>query len=91
MGVLNCDRTDCDNIMCDYYLSDFGYICRECKDEFNIQYIHQYYKLGLTIETAIMVFLKTSKVDDYKAKEIEQVLDNFWSSENTRDKPYTVV
>lgn len=30
MGVLACDRTGCDNIMCDYYHSDYGYICSDC-------------------------------------------------------------
>ncbi len=34
MGVMSCSRKDCDNIMCDTYISDFGYICGECKGEF---------------------------------------------------------
>jgi hypothetical protein len=30
MGVLACDRNGCENIMCDRYSHEFGYICEEC-------------------------------------------------------------
>ena len=30
MGVLACDRKGCDNIMCDRYSHEYGYICWEC-------------------------------------------------------------
>lgn len=30
MGVLNCNRNGCENIMCDYCSSEYGYICWEC-------------------------------------------------------------
>ncbi len=30
MSVLACERTDCDNIMCDRYSYKFGYICDSC-------------------------------------------------------------
>jgi len=33
MGVLNCDRTGCENIMCDRYSDKYGYICWECFNE----------------------------------------------------------
>lgn len=33
MGVLACDRNGCDNIMCDYYSHERGYICYECLKE----------------------------------------------------------
>lgn len=33
MGVLACDRKDCDNIMCDFYSDTFGYLCYECLRE----------------------------------------------------------
>lgn len=36
MGVMSCARKDCDNVMCDDYLDNFGYICYECKEEFNL-------------------------------------------------------
>lgn len=33
MGVLACNRYGCENIMCDLYTDDFGYICHECYAE----------------------------------------------------------
>lgn len=33
MGVRECDRRDCENIMCDKYSDEFGYICYECLSE----------------------------------------------------------
>ena len=33
MGVLQCDRRECENIMCDRYSPKYGYICYECFDE----------------------------------------------------------
>ena len=34
MGVMSCSRRYCDSIMCDTYINDIGYVCRECEDEF---------------------------------------------------------
>lgn len=33
MGVLACDRKGCENVMCDRYSNEHGYICSECFDE----------------------------------------------------------
>ncbi len=33
MGVMMCDREGCENVMCDRYSLNFGYICQECFDE----------------------------------------------------------
>lgn len=33
MGVLACDRSRCENIMCGRYSSNYGYICGSCFDE----------------------------------------------------------
>lgn len=33
MGVLECNRRDCDNIMCDYVSDEYGYLCSECRSE----------------------------------------------------------
>jgi len=33
MGVMECNRKDCDNIMCNRYSQRFGYICDECFEE----------------------------------------------------------
>lgn len=35
MGVLLCDRNNCQNIMCDTYVEEIDcYICDDCKEEF---------------------------------------------------------
>lgn len=33
MSVLECDRNNCDKVMCDYYSDEFGYLCYECMEE----------------------------------------------------------
>jgi hypothetical protein len=33
MGVINCFRNGCENILCDRYSPNYGYICYECFDE----------------------------------------------------------
>ena len=33
MGVLNCSRHSCENIMCDRYSHIYGYICNSCFEE----------------------------------------------------------
>ena len=31
--MMSCDRSGCDNIMCDRYSREYGYICYECFEE----------------------------------------------------------
>lgn len=33
MGVLECDRRGCENIMCDYHNHLHGYLCWECMQD----------------------------------------------------------
>jgi hypothetical protein len=33
MSVLQCDRAECENIMCDRFSSQHGYLCGDCFDE----------------------------------------------------------
>ena len=33
MSVLQCHRNSCDEIICDRYSEEFGYICNECMNE----------------------------------------------------------
>lgn len=33
MGVMECDRKGCENIMCDRYSSTYGYLCHDCFEE----------------------------------------------------------
>ena len=51
MGVLQCYRRGCQNIMCDRYSSTYGYICNECFDELMI----------LGVDTNVEDFMNTHK------------------------------
>ncbi len=33
MGVMSCNRRGCENIMCNRYSSEYGYICQDCFEE----------------------------------------------------------
>ena len=33
MGVLACNKNQCENIMCDRYSYEYGYLCWECFEE----------------------------------------------------------
>jgi len=33
MGIKACHRAECENIMCDRYSPNFGYLCYECYSE----------------------------------------------------------
>jgi hypothetical protein len=54
MGVMNCNRKDCDNILCDRYADDLGYICNSC---YNEMIEDQKYNPKFTIDG----FMKNSK------------------------------
>ncbi|MFW6225469.1 MAG: hypothetical protein ACOC3V_00755 [bacterium] len=83
MGVMSCYRKNCDNIMCDTYIDDVGYICWECKEEFK-DYI-EYNKIRVETEGEIRrelkIFMDTRKGDYFKGNEIS--IDDFFNS-NTR-------
>jgi hypothetical protein len=34
MGVMTCSRKGCEHIMCSTYVSNIGYICSDCQEEF---------------------------------------------------------
>lgn len=51
MGVLECSRVGCKNVMCNRYSSTYGYLCYECFEEL----------VSLGPETNIYVFLRSNK------------------------------
>lgn len=57
MGVMPCYRKNCDNIMCDVYINDIGYICYECQQEFG----EKKYKTETKMLKALKEFMHTSK------------------------------
>ena len=79
MGVLACDRPNCDNIMCDVYVPGAGYICYECEKEFKV-YLDKH---GINPKTeeeilgALKMFMTTVKDEFLTGSEME--LDEFFN------------
>lgn len=80
MGVMSCSKRGCDNIMCDTYVNDIGYICYSCKEEFKT-YLN---KENIKAETAgeirkvLETFMKIRK--DYYTSGNEMSIDEFFES-----------
>lgn len=83
MGVMSCHRKGCNEIMCDTYINDIGYICYDCQREFD-DYLSNN-NIVLTTEYGIKnelkKFMKTEKggYDD----NVEISVDDFFK-QNTR-------
>lgn len=52
MGVMECNRNGCGNIMCNMFSSDHGYICSDCFDEL----------VNKGVKTDIDEFMGTEKI-----------------------------
>ncbi len=52
MGVMECSRAECPNVMCDRYSPEYGYICNSCFDE-----------LGKNSNDCIATFMSTPKTE----------------------------
>lgn len=78
MGVLACDRNNCENIMCDRISFKEGYICNECFEEL-ITY-------GILDDTEIEHFMKTPKKQRVKIDYQEQEIRNYYETKfHSRD------
>lgn len=78
MGVMNCYRKECENIMCDTYVPSIGYICYECKSEFK-EYLDCEGKTDLTegeIRRELEKFMNTVK--GYFDKDERMDIDDFF-------------
>ena len=62
MGVMTCNRRDCENIMCERHSCEYGYICDECFDEL--------VRTGPT--TDISVFMNSCHERDREIESIER-------------------
>lgn len=38
MGVMACGKKGCENILCDTYIPNIGYVCLECQEQFRLDY-----------------------------------------------------
>lgn len=60
MGVLLCSRGNCENIMCDTYIPDFGYLCFECQAEFK-KFVRKPIVTEEELKLELMAFKETNK------------------------------
>lgn len=58
MGVKTCSRAGCENIMCDRYSEDYGYICYSCFQDL----------IDSGPETNISSFMNIAKIQDHRNK-----------------------
>lgn len=68
MSVLACRRNGCDNIMCDRFNYEFGYLCDECFEEL----------IRLGKETNIPVFMCSVKLPKASVDESRDFFDNIF-------------
>ena len=68
MGVMSCSRKGCENILCDTYIPDIGYICTSCKEEFKEKYPNIQ---GEQIIFFLKEFISTRKYDIEKDTTVE--------------------
>lgn len=59
MGCLECDRPDCDNVMCDFMYAG-KYICYDCLDEFR-RYMSQTRETREVWASCFNAFMNTNK------------------------------
>lgn len=69
MGVMRCDRTGCENILCDHYSSEYGYICYECLEELKLRYPQ------ITIEQFMSSTKSSRQFESDEAKAALQVIN----------------
>ena len=71
MGVMECARRGCNNIMCDHYNPETGYICYECLSELKeIQKTNP----GMTVKD-IVSFMDTPKGSFNNSRYIQPMID----------------
>jgi len=76
MGVKECSRLNCSEIMCDTYIREIGYICDSCKKEFK-EYLKE---KGLDIENIkqcvieknLIEFMESIPKDYYKNTSVSE-------------------
>ncbi len=80
MGVMECSRRHCDNILCNTYIDDIGFVCRECQAEFKKYLLHEGIAANTEkeIEKALSDFMETTKDDYSEAKNEEMDVDDFF-------------
>lgn len=85
MSVLDCNRKGCENIMCDYSISGIGYVCWECRREFD-EWLEKQGKEPKTegeIKTELLAFMATNKKEQFDSDK-EMSVSDFFNNNNRR-------
>ena len=61
VGVMSCSRKECENILCDTYIPEVGYLCSSCIEEFKELYSHNKMTNGEIIE-ALQTFISIPRM-----------------------------
>lgn len=78
MGVMNCYRHECKNVLCDTYVPEVGYICPSCQSQFD-DYVRQN---NITVNTeseikrALLDF-KDVSIDNEKFDNVSDFFDKY--------------
>ena len=65
MGVMQCDRKGCENVCCDRYSTNYGYICNSCFEELCDSYL------------PISIFMTSNKEASQKDERVKEMEDEF--------------
>ena len=76
MGVMNCTRKGCDNIMCQTYIPEIGYICGDCQREFAIIVGCEVLPES-RLRTKLEIFLSKSKDHDHQKLSVEDFFNKY--------------
>lgn len=68
MGVMQCHRKGCENIMCDTYINSVGYICSDCKYEFSVLFPQKYSEDKL-LRKLLKFMYREKKINHHKEYE----------------------
>lgn len=69
MGVLECSRSGCPNIMCNHYSHRYGYICDDCFNE-----LVEYCKRKGVTHGNVKEFMNSEREERYHFNTVETIL-----------------
>ena len=73
---MSCSKKGCENIMCDTYVSNIGYVCTDCQTDF------QAFLGGKTIRTEEKMREKLEKfMREYKGRYIQESIEGITTYE----------
>jgi len=80
MGVMQCNRKGCDNILCNKYSSYYGYICEHCFDDLKKFVISRVRMGSYDVPQMVKTFMETPKHSDLNYEgAIERLLEDMFT------------